>query len=297
MNAASRLTCDGRTMRRMLAVVLAVAGAGILPSSAGAITVASGSVTMTSDAGDYIGQGQSYSYSTAAGDILSSTGSASVVEIGVNGYNGDWWTLDLAAPAGQALAVGTYAAATRYPFQGAGPGLSVYGNGRGCNTLTGSFTVTGVSFGPNDYLQSLDASFEQHCEGLEPALRGEVHVVDPPAPVALTLGLQLDPQGNASRVTGTATVSGTVTCSKPTSVYVSGTLTQRASRFAVASGYFSSQVACSASPTTWRATVSSGNGVPFNPGSAQLDATASAYDDAYGQQVTASRTATVKLTR
>ncbi|MDX6484250.1 MAG: hypothetical protein QOE95_2021, partial [Gaiellaceae bacterium] len=131
MHAASRLTCHGRTRRRMLVVALALVGVGVLPSSAGAVTVASGSVTMTSDVGDYIGQGQSYSYSTAAGDILTSTGSASVVEIGVNGYNGDWWTLDFAAPAGQALAVGTYAAANRYPFQGAGPGLDVSGNGRG----------------------------------------------------------------------------------------------------------------------------------------------------------------------
>lgn len=280
-------------MRRSLVVLFAVTGAGILPSSASAITAASGSLTMTSDSGDYIGQGQQYSYSTTANDFFNSTGTGNAVEV----HAGEW-TLDFAAPAGQSLTPGTYSNATRYPFQGPSePGLSVYGQGRGCNTLTGSFTVTEVSFGPNNYLQSFDASFEQHCEGAEPALRGRVRVVNPPAPQPLQIGLALDPRGTVNRLTGTAAVGGTVTCNQPTSVNVYGTLIQRASRVAVATGSFSSQVACSGTPTAWQATVSSANGVPFNVGAAQLDATATAYDAAYGQQVTATQTAKVKLTR
>jgi len=278
-----------------MVLLVAVISVALLPSSASATTAASGSVTMTSDAGDYIGGGQSYSY-VAGQDILTSSGSASVIQIAVNGYNGDWWTLDFAAPSGQSLSVGTYADATRYPFQGAGPGLAVSGNGRGCNTLTGSFTVSAVNFGPNDYLESFDASFEQHCEGGDPALRGEVHIVNPPAPVPLQLGLTLDLRGTVSRV-GSATIGGTVTCSRSTTVQVAGTLTQRASRFVVISGYFSTQVPCAGGPTSWRATVSPSNSVPFNSGSAQLDASASAYDSDTGQQVATTKSAQVNLTR
>ena len=282
-------------MVRTVAALVAVAGVGVFASSASALTAASGSLTMTSDAGDYIGQGLQYSYSTTNNDVFTSSSATNFVEIDVTGSNGDFWTLDFAAPAGQSLTAGTYTSATRYPFQGSGAGLSVYGNGRGCNTLTGNFTVSNISFGPSGYLQSFDASFEQHCEGAFPALRGQVDIVNPPAPQPLQIGLAVSQQATVSRSTGAATVSGTVTCNQPTTVYLSGTLSQRASRFAVAAGSYSTQVACSATPTRWQATVSSGNGVPFNPGKAQLDASASAFDPNYGQLVTATQTATLKL--
>lgn len=292
-------TRRGHAVRPLLCLVglIAVVGGGVLPSTAGTLTAASASLTMTSDAGDYIGHGQQYSYSTGTNDVFNSTGGSSVVEVNATGANGDWWTLDFAAPAGQSLSLGTYSGATRYPFQGSGAGLSVYGMGRGCNTLTGSFTVSDITFGPNNHLQSFAASFEQHCEGLVPALRGQVNVVNPPAAQPLQIGLGLDTTGTADRSKGTATVGGTVTCNQTTTVSVAGTLNQRVNRSAVAIGSFSIQVACSATPKAWRATVFSGNGVPFTRGSAQLDATASGYDAAYGQQVTTSRTATVQLTR
>ena len=48
----------------------------------------------------------------------------------------------LAAPFDAILTPGFYANATRWPFQATGvPGLSVTGNSRGSNTLTGNFTV------------------------------------------------------------------------------------------------------------------------------------------------------------
>lgn len=45
-------------------------------------------------------------------------------------YWGDseWWYLDFGLPTGQTLAVGSYPNATRYPFNGDGPGLSLYGS-------------------------------------------------------------------------------------------------------------------------------------------------------------------------
>jgi hypothetical protein len=43
--------------------------------------------------------------------------------------------------------------------------MDISGNGRGCNTLTGQFTVNSITFWP-------DTTFEQHYEGATPALRG-----------------------------------------------------------------------------------------------------------------------------
>jgi hypothetical protein len=87
---------------------------------------------------------------------------------------GSAWFLDFVAPAGGVLAPGTYDNATRAGFQSAGvPGLSVTGHSRGCNTSTGRFVVHEAQWGPNDTVLKFHASFEQHCEGGTPALRGE----------------------------------------------------------------------------------------------------------------------------
>ena len=60
---------------------------------------------------------------------------------------------------------GSYTGALRYPFNDGAPGLSVSGDGRGCNTLTGQFDVTEISQASTGELLVFDATFEQHCEG------------------------------------------------------------------------------------------------------------------------------------
>jgi hypothetical protein len=88
---------------------------------------------------------------------------------------GNFWTLDFAAVGNAQLEVGLYEGATRFPFQAANePGLSVSGDGRGCNTLTGRFEVIEVTYGLTGEVESFAADFEQHCEGLPPALIGSI---------------------------------------------------------------------------------------------------------------------------
>ena len=163
--------------------LMAAVGGLLVAGTAQAQTVTTGTLSFSGDTGDYISQGKSWSYSTSKGDGLSvSSATGSTVSISVNAYNGDWWTLDLDAQGTQVLAPGTYTAAHRYPFNGTGPGLDLSGNGRGCNTLIGSFTVTKAVFGPQGYVQTFDATFEQHCEEGNTAARGQVHISNPPAP-------------------------------------------------------------------------------------------------------------------
>jgi hypothetical protein len=145
----------------------------------------SGQLSMQSDLGDYIGGGQNYSYSSSSGDFSAQTfGSGERVTISFRTPDfSEWWYLEFSTnETGVPLAPGFYPNAERASFASPGhPGLDIYGNGRGCNTLTGEFTVNNVSF---DYssgsarLVEFDASFEQHCEGGEPALRGSLSFVD-----------------------------------------------------------------------------------------------------------------------
>lgn len=140
----------------------------------GAGTTGRTSWAMAGDAGDWISGGRSYSYS-AASSVVVAQGSRSRVHADVEGPDGTYWSADFTPAAGDVLAPGTYTGATRFPFNGTGPGLSVSGSGRGCNTLTGSFTVKQAVFNRLDgSLERLLVDFEQHCEGGTPALRGTI---------------------------------------------------------------------------------------------------------------------------
>ena len=277
------------TCFRVLAAGFALAGA-LFAAPAQAQT---STLSFVSQPGDWVGAGQTLSFSNG---ITASASSDNRV-VGVSVYSGDhWFYLDLAAPVGQALAVGTYTGATRYPFNDTNePGLSFSGDGRGCNTLTGTFEIVDIEFGPYGYVQKLRANWEQHCEGGTPALFGQVDIVNPAPPSALTIDVRIDPRGAVNRGNGTATIRGTVTCSSDTSVYLNGAATQRAGRFALAQGAFSTQAACSTTPTAWTATVSP-NVTPFNQGTAQVDVHASGFDPNYGSFVQADASGVVHLT-
>jgi hypothetical protein len=289
-----------RSRRAVPLALVAALAVLLLPSSASAQPAESATLTMVSDPGDYIGQGQNWSYATAAGDALTTSTDGNHVGVALTGSNGDWWYLDFEAPIDHTLTAGTtYANATRYPFNDGGPGLSVDGMGRGCNQLTGTFTVTEAAFaGPSSsHLERFAVTFEQHCEGAAPALRGELRIVNSPGPQPLELGIDVAQDGTFSRVNGRATVQGTVTCSEPVVVPVNGTLTQ-VKRRTIITGPIIAQVPCTPeAPVPWQAVVTPAGTTPFQRGNAEVQVTATAYDFVFGQTVTASETQVVRLRR
>lgn len=115
-----------------------------------------------------------------------------------------WWYLRLAAPQGANLSVGTYANATRWPFQETtAPGLDFSGNGRGNNRLTGSFNILESNVADDgtfsfavDFLQYDEESTNAWIKGairynseVPINLTPEPIVVDPP----IDLGYNPDP--------------------------------------------------------------------------------------------------------
>lgn len=76
------------------------------------------------------------------------------------------WNLELAAAGDAEIGVGAYENATRFPFQAADAnGLSLFGNGRGCNQLTGRFDVYEISYDVNGDVLTAAIDFEQTCDG------------------------------------------------------------------------------------------------------------------------------------
>lgn len=136
------------------------------------------SLTMQSDPGDYIGQGQTYAFDSTTGSFRTNQRTDSFADFSYESVLGDtfsFWYLRFAAPAGSPLEPGVFADANRWPFQlPTVPGMDISGDGRGSNELRGSFQVFPIEGGSNGQPGPFHATFVQHSEGAVPALRGEI---------------------------------------------------------------------------------------------------------------------------
>jgi len=148
----------------------------------------------TSEPGDFIGLGQELTLTPADANFNVNRNFAGGVSIFINNFSFPnpprliFWFTDFAAPFGVDLMPGAYEGATRFPFNDASvPGLSISGDGRGCNTLTGRFDVLEATYDIiSGEVISFAVDFEQHCEGAPPALFGSVRInSDIPLPVLL----------------------------------------------------------------------------------------------------------------
>ena len=158
-----------------------------IPSSPGAISPSAlTQLSMSGEPGDYIGGTTNYSFTPSTGSFSASAGDnnsdGQVDSIQIN-YNDSshWWYMNFNTyhVTGQNLVPGFYDNAQRAPFAATGhPGIDVFGDGRGCNTITGNFTVHEANFDTSSSpakVLNFTASFEQHCEGGTSALLGTIY--------------------------------------------------------------------------------------------------------------------------
>jgi hypothetical protein len=255
------------------------------------------SLSFVSDPGDYIGGGQSRVFTLDVASFTVRGGqNGGYVGVTVFPFAGGFWFLDLAAPQGTQLAPGTYEGAARYPFQAPSqPGLNLSGDGRGCNTLSGRFTVIEAQFGPNGYVVRFHATFEQHCEGAAAALFGEIQIVNPPPPPPLEITLTITSSGHVDRMTGNVEVTGTLSCTVATNVNISAALTQRLTRFALANASAFQFLPCSPTPALVTINFTPSGNVPFGSGWAQLDVVSSGFDSYYGNFVSVPANGALRL--
>jgi len=136
--------------------------------------------TYTSDPGDYIGGGRSARLSPPSNPISAGVRCDLNWFIAQVGPLTNSWDISMNAPPEQAMDYGTYTNATGNARVRGRAGLRISGEGRGCNTSTGTFTVKEIGWGSNNRVVRFKATFEQHCEGATAALRGEISVGSPP---------------------------------------------------------------------------------------------------------------------
>jgi len=127
-------------------------------------------VYLESDSGDWVGQGTTWLFTQEDGGPIVARSST---DTGYASFSAGGFSYTFGGKSTKSLAVGVYEGATRHPFNDSSePGLSVSGNGRGCNTLTGRFEIFEITRGKDGKIKNFAADLEQHCEGGDPALYG-----------------------------------------------------------------------------------------------------------------------------
>lgn len=135
----------------------------------------------------FLGQGQSYYYDSfdgsmsVAGSDAGPSGNPQFVSVSFSGTNlGTFASLDFATnKLGVDLLPGIYSNVQRAAFAAAGyAGLDVGFNGRGCNTVTGSFSVLDAVY-VGTTVQRFDATFSENCDSSTPSLTGRIRINEP----------------------------------------------------------------------------------------------------------------------
>jgi hypothetical protein len=176
-----------RAVLAAVLLVMAVAGGALVAGPAQALPllpVATGSLTFSGTAKDWVTQGASYSFATSNGVTFTAGGDTSVINIAADAGSGNRWFLEFDPPTGNALAPGIYSAAKRPIERGTSPGFELFGASRSCSQISATFTITAAVFGSSGWVQAFDATFEQQCMDVKPAtsLHGQVHISNPPLP-------------------------------------------------------------------------------------------------------------------
>lgn len=156
----------------------ALAGEGLAPTVAPDLPPPErieASLYFLSDPGDYIGGGEEVTLTHEDGTFSAQNYGPGTVGVSFSSTDGSsWWTLEISTADDTPLRPGSYENALRWPFNDGSPGLSFTGNGRGCNEVSGRFDVLQITFKPDGTLERLAVDFEQHCEGGEAALFGQI---------------------------------------------------------------------------------------------------------------------------
>jgi hypothetical protein len=155
----------------LVALFLAFGASARAQSTGAAVTV-----TLTSEAGEPIGQGRSYLLDQTTGhfDVTSSLNGSVYIRYYVPGVFEDW-SFYFSGPHQGPLAVGSYAATTSYAGPASEqPALSVWSPYLFSSELTGSFEIKKIIYGPNRTMTAFWATFAVHHQGNAAALRGEI---------------------------------------------------------------------------------------------------------------------------
>lgn len=133
-----------------------------------------GSLTLSGDAGEFVSAGKSWNLKNPAQAIQLTQDGPGEIEISF-GHGESEFDASFSTDTGQRFVVKTYGGAERFGFASDGhPGIEISGDGRACNGIVGSFTVTNVTYGADGSVSHFSASFVQRCDDSKLTAKGAV---------------------------------------------------------------------------------------------------------------------------
>ena len=152
------------------------------------------SLIMDSDPGEFVGDGQKWFYGPDANFQLGGTPERLTADVSAWDVDREWH-LEFQPGNGDILRPGvTTTILTNNPSPG--PRMDIYGHGRGCAAMNGTFTVHEIEFDHGDVSRA-SVSFDFNCLWDEPRMRGtlSLHAGDttPPAPWMVASGEPTEP--------------------------------------------------------------------------------------------------------
>jgi hypothetical protein len=167
-----------KRFRALLAgATLVVLGGGLgttLGASATATTL--GTATLVGEAGNYVVGAQTLAFTSVPAPALRGPSIVTFI-LDSPGHGFQLW---FAPAAGDTWHLGAYENAERADYRSAGhPGIDLFGDGRGCNTVTGRFVVDQLKLDSTGLPVVFSAQFEFHCEGWAPAVTGSISYSSP----------------------------------------------------------------------------------------------------------------------
>ncbi|HLK13350.1 MAG TPA: choice-of-anchor D domain-containing protein [Fimbriimonadaceae bacterium] len=137
--------------------------------------------SLQSDAGDFVGQGLTYSYVPRNATFSASLGpwgnGRQLLQTIWTGTDGNFWVAQFSPPIGEQLTVGTTYTDTSLSPSTTGATMTFAGPG-GCGAETGAFKITDLAVDAFGNLQRMGVQFVHYCDGTTtdplagPALRG-----------------------------------------------------------------------------------------------------------------------------
>jgi hypothetical protein len=123
-----------------------------------------------SEPNDYIGQGKTYYFPS-----VTTNGPPGPDQTFIVSSPTDSFYIEIGSPTASPIVPGTYENAQRAAFRDPGsPGLDVFGDGRGCNTVAARFVVDDATYDKDGNVLTFAMQFELHCEAGQPALFGDI---------------------------------------------------------------------------------------------------------------------------
>jgi hypothetical protein len=122
-------------------------------------------LTYSSAPGEFIGRGETRTFTTA-NYKMAFEGTRSAIHVIIQATDSyKRWDLELVAPLGEELSPGEYfLAEAASSATGRAPGLDFSGDSRGCNLVSGMFTIRQIKFDAYGRLSRLEATALQYCD-------------------------------------------------------------------------------------------------------------------------------------